>query len=414
MMGRWIVAVVLGLILGSCAGPAVPRSGSAEPVAADRERAPAPRVEEPPPPALPAWPRRASWVVRTEIPGAEEARRVVEEAHGFGLNAVFVQVRGRGDAYYRSAIEPSPPGLRDPDPLAHVLMAARARGLHVHAWVNANFVANAEGVLPPGHLLLRHPEWLLLPLDLAPRLLARAPGDPGVLEEVRAHAQARPQRIEGLFADPAVPACRAHLVRVCADLAERYGVAGIHLDYVRYPEAGFGVSRLGLAEFRRRLEPGLRASDRAEAARDPFSLVRRFPARFAEFRRDSVTALVREVRAAVHQVRPGLEISAAVFPEPGEASTRVFQDWASWLESGLLDVACPMNYARAPAAFEADLERALAVRGRVVMGIGAWLLDPAEIRRRAALAERRGAAGVLHFSHLSLREKGLFAAPPGS
>ena len=61
---------------------------------------------------------------------------MVERLHSSGFNTIFFQVRGRGDALYRSALEPWPaimtgrPG-GDPgwDPLAFILAAAHARGM---------------------------------------------------------------------------------------------------------------------------------------------------------------------------------------------------------------------------------------------------------------------------------------------
>ena len=84
---------------------------------------------------------RGIWVVRTALASPESADAVVDDAARAGLNALFVQVRGRGDALYRSAIAPRSEVLRgqpaDFDPLARVLSRARARGLQVHAWINA-------------------------------------------------------------------------------------------------------------------------------------------------------------------------------------------------------------------------------------------------------------------------------------
>src|SRR5881409_2358076 len=49
---------------------------------------------------------RALWVVRTTLTSTEKIRRMVESAKAAGFNTIIVQVRGRGDAYYRSRWEP--------------------------------------------------------------------------------------------------------------------------------------------------------------------------------------------------------------------------------------------------------------------------------------------------------------------
>src|SRR4029078_6940240 len=64
-------------------------------------------------------------------------------------------------------------------------------------------------------------------------------------------------RIEGLYTSPVVPDAAAHTARVVADLARRYDLDGIHLDYARYPNQQFDYSRFAIAEFRASMQPRL-------------------------------------------------------------------------------------------------------------------------------------------------------------
>src|SRR5213595_4018746 len=91
-----------------------------------------------------------------------------------GIHDVVVQVRGRGDAYYRSSLEPRAEELKGDgfDPLEHLVRAGAAVGVRVHAWGNVFFVwSSTAGELPrsPEHLVHTHPEWLLRPTTGAPR-----------------------------------------------------------------------------------------------------------------------------------------------------------------------------------------------------------------------------------------------------
>jgi uncharacterized lipoprotein YddW (UPF0748 family) len=83
---------------------------------------------------------RGLWVVRTGLVTPASVDQVVDTAVRGGFNALFVQVRGRGDAFYASRLVPRSDLLRGQpaefDPLARLLARARARGLEVHAWVN--------------------------------------------------------------------------------------------------------------------------------------------------------------------------------------------------------------------------------------------------------------------------------------
>ena len=95
---------------------------------------------------------RGLWVVRTSLTSPASVSAMVAAARHAGVNRSFVQVRGRGDAYFASRLEPRPAALASQaasfDPLASVLREGHAAGLAVHAWVNVNLVADAGD--PPG------------------------------------------------------------------------------------------------------------------------------------------------------------------------------------------------------------------------------------------------------------------------
>jgi uncharacterized lipoprotein YddW (UPF0748 family) len=126
---------------------------------------------------------RALWVVRTTLTSPEKIRAMVQAAKENGFNTLIVQVRGRGDAYYRSRLEPRAIELKDQpqdfDPLAITLTEARQRGLKVHAWVNTSLLANLDA-LPsdPKHVYNEHPEWLAVPRAVAADLFHMSPRDP--------------------------------------------------------------------------------------------------------------------------------------------------------------------------------------------------------------------------------------------
>src|SRR5829696_8767765 len=88
---------------------------------------------------------RALWVTRSSLTSAAAIATLVTTAHQQGFNTLLVQVRGRGDAYFRSTLEPRAADLaRQPavfDPLATVLAEARERRIRVHAWVSLNLVS---------------------------------------------------------------------------------------------------------------------------------------------------------------------------------------------------------------------------------------------------------------------------------
>ncbi|HET6854923.1 MAG TPA: family 10 glycosylhydrolase [Pyrinomonadaceae bacterium] len=126
---------------------------------------------------------RALWVVRTTLTSPEKIRQLVQSAADNGFNTLIVQIRGRGDAYYNSRVEPRAMELKDQpasfDPLELTLAEAHKRGLKVHGWINTNLLANLDA-LPsdPEHVYNKHPEWLAVPKPVAAELYNVSPRDP--------------------------------------------------------------------------------------------------------------------------------------------------------------------------------------------------------------------------------------------
>ncbi|MBD0319967.1 MAG: family 10 glycosylhydrolase, partial [Gemmatimonadetes bacterium] len=95
--------------------------------------------------ATPAWAEaRALWVTRFEYDSPAKIATIMQKAADANFNVVYFQVRGAADAFYRSSIEPCATGLCGRlggtptwDPLQTAVTEAHARGLQLHAWVNA-------------------------------------------------------------------------------------------------------------------------------------------------------------------------------------------------------------------------------------------------------------------------------------
>ena len=362
--------------------------------------------------AVPSTEVRALWVTRASLTSPESIAALVRSARGSGFNTLLVQVRGRGDAYFADGLEPRADGLAsqrtDFDPLQTVIARARADGLRVHAWVNVNLVASAAE-LPAGrgHVVYRHPEWLMVPKPLAVELARAGSRSPEFLGRLARWTRAADD-VEGLFSSPGLPEAAAHTVAVIDDLVARYPVDGVHLDYLRYPGPDFDYNLGVLREFRADLEPRLTEADRRRfdprSVGDLIALTDLYPERWAGFRRSRLNALVIRIRTAVKQRRPAIILSAAVFPDATEAATRRFQDWRFWVENRWLDVVCPMAYTQDASVFDAQIASARQVAGArpVWAGIGAYRLTAARTVENIETARRLGASGVILFSYDSL------------
>jgi uncharacterized lipoprotein YddW (UPF0748 family) len=356
---------------------------------------------------------RALWVLRTSLTSPASITALVKSAREHGFNTLLVQVRGRGDAYYAGGIEPRAADLqRQPagfDPLATVLTASRDAGLSVHAWVNVNLVSSAADLpVARGHIVHRHPDWLMVPRDIAQDLARVNRTSPAYVGRLARWTRAQSGGVEGLYASPLVPAAVAHAEAVVRDIARRYALQGVHLDYARYPGPRFDYSRGAIAEFRAEIRPLLTAVTRreldAQARVDLFAYPDALPEQWKAFRVERMTALMRRLRGAVKSVRPGALVTVAAAPDLQEAYDQRFQDWRAWLQNGIVDAVCPMAYTPEPARFADQIAAARQAAGEraVWAGIGAYRLTAWQTVQNIQTARRLGAAGVILFSYDSL------------
>jgi uncharacterized lipoprotein YddW (UPF0748 family) len=349
------------------------------------------------------------WVPRTVLASAGSIASAVRAAQSGGFDTLLVQVRGRGEAFYRSAIEPRATDLdRQPDefdPLATMLDLAHRAGLKVHAWVNVNLVASGT-YLPRSraHVASAHPEWLMVPRPLSASLKKMTPRSPAYLGALARWTRASASTVEGLYLSPIPKESQDYTTAVVRELVERYAIDGLHLDYVRYPNADFDYSAAAVAEFRAFVAATVPAAERQRLDRAAMDDLAAWPAalaaEWAAFRRDRLTSLVRRIHGVVRTARPAAIVSAAVFPSPGAARDGKLQDWVGWARAGWLDVACPMIYTTDPAEFSTLATEINAALGAVPFwaGIGAYKLAMPQTIEHVRLARRAQAAGVLIFS----------------
>ena len=356
---------------------------------------------------------RALWVTRSSLTTPASVAALVRTARDQGFNTLLVQVRGRADAYYTTDLEPRSADLtRQPanfDPLASVLTEAKASGIRVHAWVSLNLVSSAvELPAAPDHLVYRHPEWLMVPRVIAQDVARLDPSNPGYVGKIARWTRGQLETVEGLYASPLQPEAAAHTERVLVELARRYELDGVHLDYARYPNQQFDYSRFAIAEFRADIRPRLGAEARrqldAEAENDLFAYPDRLPAEWKAFRRSRLTALITRISGRVRAARPGVLMTSAVIADPEDAFDERLQDWPGWLAGRVIDAVAPMAYTQEPARFAEQIAAArnVAGGGAVWAGIGSYRLSPAQTIENIQAARKLGAAGFVLFSYDSL------------
>lgn len=342
-------------------------------------------------------PVRGLWVIRHNLKSPESIDSMLQFAAAHGFTDLFVQVRGRGDAYYRSHLEPLAEGLAaNFDPLAYVLVKARQANLRIHAWINVFYIwSSGDPPMAATHLYHRHPEWIIYPTKYDPQ-------QPDTNMNGRRNE-------EGLYLSPLLPEVQQHLQAVVEDILSQYNVHGLHLDYIRFPGYGHEFDPTVRQRFKEKY-----FIDPIDFRGDPSGFVQNFGptgydlffSRWGQFLRDGLSEFVKQLSDTVRTRYPEIILSAAVKPDLSRAHWRYYQEWDRWLNENWLDWAVPMNYTPDRRLF---LQRIEAIVGavdasRVLMGVATYNQPPAQALEKVRLVDeltRRNIPlkGVVLFSY---------------
>lgn len=340
---------------------------------------------------------RAIWVTRFDFKTPDDVEAIVANCARAGFTDIFFQIRGNGTVSYPSQIEPwafelsgadpSSTG-RNPgwDPLKVAAASAKKRGIRLHAYMNV--LPGWRGVKDPprsaGQLWTAHPEWFMVD-SLGQRM--------------------RPTGGWYAFLNPALPDVREHLNQLAAELA-RYDIAGLHLDYIRFPYDYKDVAC--------EIYPNASAEEikkRSDFSYDRFSMeqVRQhYSGNWGAFRRDSVSQVVADLRQTFKAQRgPQCVISSSVLADFDKGYSTAFQDSRRWAKEQVVDWLVPMNYN--PKLFDVQLSKMRKSLGRrataaqLVVGIDCKG-SPAEIRRQIDAVRKAGCRGYALFAYSYLFE----------
>ncbi|MCQ2388197.1 MAG: hypothetical protein MJ138_00610 [Kiritimatiellae bacterium] len=340
--GWWMTHVMLAdgdegakaRFLASVAGQCVPGSWSYEAFAAKRQK----ELNELRAYALEQKPRageiRATWDHSGQGLYPGDWPRTIRELKRWGITDLFVNVAGAGFAHYNSKVLPvSAVCTEQGDQLAACLKAAAGSGVRVHAWI---LCFNGTRSTPGRMAAFAQKGW-------------RLKDKKGKLTE---------------YLDPSNAELRQMLLDAVAEMASKYAVAGVHLDFVRWYEG---------------------SSLPADAA-------------------STIGGFVATARARLRAARRDAWLTAAVFGKYPSCVSSVGQDWESWLDGGFVDYVVPMNYLEDNAKyalFMAQQCRTPAHARKVISGIGVTAnesrLSPRQVIDQVRVARKCGAAGVAFF-----------------
>lgn len=257
-----------------------------------------------------------------------EMRALLDRMQALNFNAVIFQVRPAADALYASDLEPWSEYLtgkqgQNPgwDPLAEWVSEAHRRGLELHAWFNPYRARHHEAKSPlaPNHVGVTHPD---------------------VAKPYGAY----------LWMDPGEAFAAERTLAVIRDVVRRYDVDGVHIDDYFYP---YPITKPLPAD-----APKGAKAEEVDFPDDP--AWQRYVAgggklARADWRRDNVNRLVRQIYETVHAEKPWVKFGISPFgmarPDrrpPGLSGfsqfDKLYADAELWFESGWCDYFTPQLY----------------------------------------------------------------------
>ncbi len=247
----------------------------------------------------------------------EEFIALLDKHQKNGMNAIIMQVRPSGDAFYPSTLEPwseylmGVQGLPPSpfyDPLEFMIQETHKRGMEFHAWINPyRAVFNIKkSSIAPSHISRLHPEWFLTYGDKK-------------------------------YFNPGLPQVWQHTNRIVRDLVTRYDIDAIHMDDYFYPY------RITGKEFPD--EKTYQQNSRGLSKDD--------------WRRSNCDTIVKQIYATIHQVKPGVQFGISPFgiwrnkskdsrgsdTQAGQTNyDDLYADILLWLEKGWVDYIAPQIY----------------------------------------------------------------------
>lgn len=234
-------------------------------------------------------------------------REILKRVNELGINTVFVQVRPFADSFYPSEIYPASSfvcgaygGRLSYDPFRIILDEAHALGLSVHAWINP-LRAMRDGEIDSIGDRYKIKEWYS----------GERRGDYIVSVSGR------------WYLNPAYDEVRALVASGVSEIVRSYNVDGVHIDDYFYPTTDEEFDKTSYASY--------------QNSGGEMSL--------ADFRRENINSLVRELYAAVKAENESVLFGVSPAGVMKNNYNELYADVAVWCENeGYIDYLCPQLY----------------------------------------------------------------------
>jgi len=312
------------------------------------------------------------WVVRDAMTTQRKIDHLIEFANKNNFDHLLVQIRGRGDALYSSEFVPRNSEISDSlfDPLDYILKVGHENDIQIHAWMNMYILWSSEN--PPNnknHLYYTHPEWI---------------DDGELYKDLNDFNLTNFEKLNlknGLYLSPYHEEVTPYLLNVLSEVLEKYDIDGLHLDYIRYNNVKNNGNEINYRNFKEE-----------------------------DYKRNTITNLVMEIRKLISELCPDCKLSAAVKPNIYLARDQFFQEWDVWLVEGYLDFVMPMNYIPSLRKFISNIDLIYEnfpekYIEKIIMGISTYNQSPSEVVQKIDISRLREFPGISIFSYNVIKEK---------
>lgn len=244
-----------------------------------------------------------------------EMIEILDNCKSMGFNAVFLQVRPCGDAFYNSSEFPWSKYLTGTqgiapdngfDPLRFAVEEAHNRGIQLHAWINPYRITNSSS--DNNKLASNNPAVL----------------NPGL---VLTDSNGK------MYYNPGDSASIDLIVNGAVEIVENYDVDGIHMDDYFYPDASFNDDTT-------------------------YSFYKDEYPNKADWRRANVNKLVQTLDERLHSVKPSIqfgisprgiwankdEMAEGSDTRGGGSYSTIYADSRAWVKNGWVDYIMPQIY----------------------------------------------------------------------
>jgi len=260
------------------------------------------------------WPKNNTDSVEKEKADFIEILESYKKLH---YNAVIVQIRSNGDAFYPTELAPWSRNLtgkegKAPTPyfdtLEWMITEAHSRGFEFHAWLNpfrATSGTNTE-IVSRKHDLIKHPDWMI-------------------------------KYAGKYYYNPALPEVQNHLTKVVEEVVQKYDVDAIHFDDYFYPYT-VENEKFNDTDSYNKYGNGLELAD---------------------WRRNNVNIFIEHISKSIKKIKPWVQFGISPFGvwrnksvDPRGSDTQagqtnyddLFADPLVWMENNWIDYILPQLY----------------------------------------------------------------------